>query len=52
MCLPGPTLETLTVVLDRLNVNIDILIVISSGTVVMKIDAKVCFQRKPSGSNI
>jgi hypothetical protein len=37
--------ETSTVVLDRLNVIIDTLNVISSGSVVyMKIDAKVCFQ--------
>jgi hypothetical protein len=37
--------ETLTVVLDILNVNIDRLNVISSGSVAyMKIDAKVCFQ--------
>jgi hypothetical protein len=41
----------LTVDLDRLNVIIDRLIVISPGTVVMKIDSKVCFPRRPSGSN-
>jgi hypothetical protein len=38
MCSPAATGETSTVVLDRLNV-------ISSGSdVIMKIDAKVCFQ--------
>jgi hypothetical protein len=39
--------ETVTVhvIIDRLNV-------ISSGSVVMKIDAKVCFPRWPSGGNI
>jgi hypothetical protein len=35
----------LTVELDRLNV-------ISSGSVVMPIDANVCFPRGPSGGNI
>jgi hypothetical protein len=38
-------------VLDRQNVIIDGLIVISSRSIVMKIDAKVCFPRGPSGGN-
>jgi chorismate mutase len=45
MCSPAATWETSTVVLDILNVIIDRLNVISSGSVdYMKIDAKVCFQ--------
>jgi hypothetical protein len=33
-------------------VDLEKLTVISSGSVVMKIDAKVCFPRGPSGGNI
>jgi hypothetical protein len=35
-----------------LTVDLDRLKVISSGSVVMKIDAKVCFPRWPSGDHI
>jgi ABC-type hemin transport system ATPase subunit len=45
MCSPRATHETVTVILHRLNVLIDRLNVISSGSVVMKIDAKLCFPR-------